>query len=169
MKIQLRTRKLTTPQTSPKFGKVQTDVNGEPVYTTYIKGAESQHKLRKHMKKYFNRVIELLEQIEADGGVIADVLQDTFHLDINHKKQLGCDPYAKDWTARFDMVDKYVNGKGVYNDLTLGVVDDYNIVIEDIYKNTGINPIELKRIMIEVFDAEKGQYLEILNPDLFEY
>jgi len=48
-------------------------------------------------------------------------------------------------------------------------VDDYNIVIEDIYKNTGINPIELKRIMIEVFDAEKGQYLEILNPDLFEY
>jgi hypothetical protein len=168
MKIAVRTRKLNTPQTNHRTGEVLTDSGGEPVYTQYIKGASDQYKIRKHAHRYIKSIIEVFAEINLLSDSVEEVIPLVFGFDPAKKVQSGKDPFARTWWQRFEIVDSYLSGKNQHNDLTTGIVDDYNTVVKQMYANSGLTPVETERMLITLTDYQAGEYLQILNPSLFD-
>lgn len=165
MQISVRTRTLGTPQTNSRTGKVLTNILGEPVFTQYIKGAETQERIRAHMIRYLKDVIPLWQTKDSDELFALHAC-----IDIDEKKQLNNDPFPRSWSDRIALVKTYLwaGERNYSNDLTTGVVDDFNTIIGQLYSNTGATPSQIDEMRIQLNDYDTQVFRNQLNPELFK-
>lgn len=156
MKLVAETRRLKTPQSSVS-GRVRKNINGEPVYTEYLKLTPTKRfDTVQHMRRYIDNISNFNDyQFEILASKI----------DFEAKTQIDNEPVAYTFLQRLEIVIERLQSD---NDLTMGIIDMYNHVVCKTLRALEFPANELEKARIVIEDPELRRMRNMLNPDLFE-
>lgn len=161
MRITANLRTRPTPQTD-RLGRALTDITGEPVYTRYLSiGADRRFQIQQHMRLY----LEPLARAMREMGI--DDFASGAGIDLQRSRQIDHEPRSYTWLDRFEMVYERLT-QLAHQDLTQGIIDQYNSITGEFYRNMGAPADQLEHIRIQVEPWNQGRVRSYLSPDLFD-
>ena len=155
MKIVCDTRQLQTPQTTTR-GRVRKNVNGDPVYTTYLNLSARQYQdLKQHMRRYIDTISNFNDE---EFDLIAQ------RIDFEERTQIDNEPAPYNFLQRLKFVLDRLDRT---DDMTTGVVDMYNHVVCRTLRALDFPVHSIQRARVEIEDPVLRQMRNQLDPELF--
>lgn len=155
MKLVCRTARLATPQTTQR-GAVRKNINGEPIYTEYLRlSADREQDVRQHMRYFIDIISDFSDE---EFSILTD------KVDISEKTQIDNEPKAYSFLERLDFVLKRLEST---DDLTTGIIDMYNHVIGKTMNALDFEPFSIESARIKIEDPDTRRMRNKLDPVMF--
>ena len=155
MKLTVNTRKLSTPQTTAN-GKVRTNIENMPIYTTYLKLTPYQlAALKEHMQRY----IQIISNFSDEEVAVL-----TNSIELAAKSQIDNEPRAYSYLERLQIV---LDRLEKMDDMTTGIIDMYNHVVCKTLRVLNFDAVSINKARIEIEDPVVGLMRGKLDPNLF--